>query len=132
MVTSTAVGNIRSVRDLDVYEAAMDAAMEILELTKELPEEETYSMIDQMRRSSRSVCANLSEAWRRRRSVDFFRSKLGDTESEAAEPRVWIEFAYRCEYVIADVAQDLDHQCDQIVGQLVHMIANAEDWKIRE
>ena len=56
------MGNIRSVRDLDVYKAAMDAAMEILELTKEFPEEETYSMIDQMRRSSRSVCANLSEA----------------------------------------------------------------------
>ena len=72
LVTSTAMGNIRSVRDLDVYEAAMDAAMEILELTKEFPEEETYSMIDQMRRSSRSVCANLSEAWRRRRSVASF------------------------------------------------------------
>ncbi len=110
----------------------MNGAMEIFEITKEFPKAETYSMVDQMRRSSRSVCANIAEAWRRRRSVDCFRSKLGDAESEAAETRVWIEFAYRCEYMTADVVQDLDRQYDQIVGQLVHMIANAKDWKIRE
>ncbi len=110
----------------------MNGAMEIFEITKEFPKAETYSMVDQMRRSSRSVCANIAEAWRRRRSVDYFRSKLGDAESEAAETRVWIEFAYRCEYMTADVVQDLDRQYDQIVGQLVHMIANAKDWKIRE
>ena len=126
------MGNIRSFRDLEVYEAAMDGAMEIFEMTKEFPEAETYSMVDQIRRSSRSVCANLGEAWRRRRSADFFRSKLGDAESEAAETRVWLEFAYRCEYLEADVARDLDYQYDQIVGKLVHMIANAEDWTLRE
>ncbi|WP_208427426.1 MULTISPECIES: four helix bundle protein [Salinibacter] len=126
------MANIRSFRDLEVYEAAMNGAMEIFEITKEFPKAETYSMVDQMRRSSRSVCANIAEAWRRRRSVDYFRSKLGDAESEAAETRVWIEFAYRCEYLTADVVQDLDRQYDQIVGQLVHMIANAKDWKIRE
>jgi four helix bundle protein len=74
----------------------------------------------------------LREAQRRRRSVDYFRSKLGDAESEAAETRVWLEFAYRCEYLKADDARDLDRQYDQIVGQLVHVIANAEDWTIRE
>ncbi|WP_263789217.1 four helix bundle protein [Salinibacter sp.] len=126
------MANIRSFRDLEVYEAAMNGAMEIFEITKEFPKAETYSMVDQMRRSSRSVCANIAEAWRRRRSVDYFRSKLGDAESEAAETRVWIVFAYRCEYLTADVVQDLDRQYDQIVGQLVHMIANAKDWKIRE
>ncbi|WP_263818808.1 four helix bundle protein [Salinibacter sp.] len=126
------MANIRSFRDLEVYEAAMNGAMEIFEITKEFPKAETYSMVDQMRRSSRSVCANIAEAWRRRRSVDYFRSKLGDAESEAAETRVWIEFAYRCEYLTADVVQDLDRQYDQIVGQLIHMIANAKDWKIRE
>ncbi|WP_103027796.1 four helix bundle protein [Salinibacter altiplanensis] len=125
---SSSVGNIRSFRDLDVYAAAM----EIFERTKEFPKEETYAMVDQMHRSSRSVCANSAEAWRRRRSADYFRLKLGDAEREAAETRVWIEFAYRCEYLTADVVQDLDHQYDQIVGQRVHMIANAEDWKIRE
>jgi len=126
------MANIRSFRDLEVYEAAMNGAMEIFEITKEFPKAETYSMVDQMRRSSRSVCANIAEAWRRRRSADYFRSKLGDAESEAAETRVWIEFAYRCEYLTADVVQDLDRQYDQIVGQLVHMIANAKDWKIRK
>ena len=126
------MGNIRSFRDLPVYSSAMDGAMEIFEITKEFPEAETYSMVDQIRRSSPSVCANLGEAWRRRRSDDFFRSKLGDAESEAAETRVWLEFAYRCEYLEADVARDLDHQYDQIVGKLVRMIANAKDWTIRE
>jgi len=82
------MANIRSFRDLDVYEAAMDAAMEIFEVTKEFPKAEAYSMVDQIRRSSRSVCANIAETWRRRRSADYFRSKLGDAESEAEETRV--------------------------------------------
>lgn len=123
--------NIRSFRELEVYQAAMDAAMEIFERTKQFPDAEKYAMVDQMRRSSRSVCANIGEAWRRRRSPKFFRAKLGDAESEAEETRVWIEFAFRCEYLGADDARDLDEQYDQILGQLVQMIANAEDWTIR-
>lgn len=126
------MSNIRSFQDLEVYEAAMDGAMEIFEATKEVPKAETYSMVGQIRRFSRSVCANLGEAWRRRRSIDSFRSNLSDAESEAAEIRVWLEFAYRCESLDADVARDLDHQYDQLVGKLVHMIVNAEDWTIRE
>lgn len=125
------MGNIRSVRELEVYETAMKAAMEIFERTKEFPQEEKYSMVDQMRRSSRSVCANVAEAWRRRRSADHFRSKLGDAESEAEETRVWIEFAYRCEYFDADIAKTLDEEYDRLIGQLVHMRANADDWMLR-
>jgi four helix bundle protein len=106
----------------------MEAAMEIFERTKRFPQEEKYSMVDQMRRSSRSVCANIAEAWRRRRSEAHFETKLGDAESEAEETRVWIEFAYRCEYLNADSAKDLDSRYDQILGQLVQMIATSEDW----
>lgn len=125
------MGNIRSVRELEVYKTAMKAAMEIFERTKEFPQEEKYSMVDQMRRSSRSVCANVAEAWRRRRSADHFRSKLGDAESEAEETRVWIEFAYRCEYFDADIAKTLDEEYDRLIGQLVHMRANPDDWMLR-
>lgn len=130
--THADMANLRSFRDLDVYESAMDAAMEISERTKGVLQKKTDSMVDQMRRSSRSVCANIAEAWRRRRSADYVRSKLGDAGREAAETRVWIEFAYRCEYLTADVVQDLDRRYDQIVRPLVHRIANAEDWKTRE
>lgn len=123
--------NIRSFRQLRVYKASMEAAMEIFELTKRFPKEETYSMVDQMRRSSRSVCANIAEAWRRRRHPSYFKSKLGDAESEAEETRVWIEFSYRCQYLNADVAKQLDEKYDRILGQLVRMISQADDWTIR-
>jgi four helix bundle protein len=76
---------IRSHRDLDVYRKAFDAAMEIFELSRGFPKEETYSLTDQIRRSSRSVCACLAEAWRKRRYEAAFISKLSDSESEAAE-----------------------------------------------
>ena len=125
------MGNIRSFRELQVYDSAIDAAMEIFEVTKEFPKEETYSMVDQMRRSSRSVCANIAEAWRRRRSADYFRSKLGDAESEAEETRVWIELADRCEYLDTEDAKTLDEQYDLLLGQLVQMRSNADDWILR-
>jgi hypothetical protein len=76
-------GRIRTHRDLDVYQRAFEAAMEIFELTKMFPREEVFSLTDQIRRSSRSVCANLGEAWRRRRYEAAFVSKLNDSEAEA-------------------------------------------------
>jgi four helix bundle protein len=78
--------------DLEVYRKALDAAMRIFELSKRFPKEETYSLTDQIRRSSRSVCANLAEAWRKRRYEAAFVSKLSDGETEAAETQVWLEF----------------------------------------
>ena len=84
--------NIRSYKELRVYQAAMDAAMEIFELTKRFPPEEKYSLTDQIRRSSRSVCTNIGEAWRKRRYPAHFVSKMSDSEGEAEETRVWIEF----------------------------------------
>jgi len=77
--------NIRSYNELRVYQAAIDAAMRIFEITKRFPLEERFSMVDQMRRASRSVCANIGEAWRKRRYPAHFISKLSDSEGEAEE-----------------------------------------------
>ncbi len=86
----------------------MDAAMKIFEITREFPSEEKYAMVDQMRRSSRSVCANLAEAWRKRRYRAAFIAKLSDAESEACETQVWIEFVRKCEYLDDDISKELD------------------------
>ena len=88
--------DIRSYRNLRVYQAAMNAAMRIFELSKRFPPEERYSLTDQVRRCSRSVCANIGEAWRKRRYPAHFVSKLSDSETEAEETRVWVEIALRC------------------------------------
>jgi len=122
---------IASYRDLRVYMNAMDVAMEIFELTKGFPPEEKYSMVDQMRRSSRSVCTNLAEAWRKRRYKAAFIAKMSDAESEACETQVWIEFAIRCKYLDASRAQKLSDTYDQVMGQLVKMIEEPDKWLIR-
>jgi four helix bundle protein len=109
----------------------MDAAMKIFELSKRFPPEERYSLTDQIRRSSRSVCSNLGEAWRKRRYPAHFVSKLSDSEGEAEETRIWIEIAQRCRYLTASEASELDSTYDGILAQLVKMIFNHEDWVIR-
>jgi four helix bundle protein len=91
-------------RDLAVYGKAFDSAMRIFELSKSFPKEETYSLTDQIRRSSRSVCANLAEAWRKRRYQAAFISKLSDSEGETAETQVWLEFAVKCGYLDRELA----------------------------
>ncbi len=122
---------IRSYRELRVYKAAIETAMKIFELSKRFPVEERYSLTDQMRRCSRSVCANIAEAWRKRRYPAHFVSKLSDSESEAEETRVWIELGYRCKYITAEEAKDLDEAYDRILGQLVRMILGHKHWIIR-
>ncbi len=119
---------IQSHRDLEVYRKAFDAAMRIFELSKLFPKEETYSLTDQMRRSSRSVCANLAESWRKRRYEAAFVSKLSDCESEAAETQVWLEFAVKCGYLKRDEALALYKLYDEIIGTFVGMINHSEKW----
>ncbi len=126
------MGNIRGYKELRVYQAAMDAAMRIFDLTKGFPPEEKSSMVDQMRRASRSVCANIAEAWRKRRYPASFVSKLSDAESEGEETRVWLEFAFRCGYLSGANAEELDTAYDNILGQLVRMISSPEQWTIRQ
>src|SRR5437763_11155852 len=93
---------------LDVYRKAFEAAMHIFELSRKFPKEETYSLTDQIRRSSRSVCANLAEAWRKRRYEAAFVSKLNDCETEAAETQTWLELAVSCGYLLPETGKDLD------------------------
>jgi four helix bundle protein len=93
--------------DLEVYRKAFDAALLIFTVSKEFPKEEIYSLTDQIRRSSRSVCANLAEAWRKRRYKAAFLAKLSDAESEAAETQVWINFAMECAYLNHDRGRSL-------------------------
>lgn len=105
--------------------------MEIFEITKSFPAEEKFSMVDQMRRSSRSVCANLAEAWRKRRYPKNFVSKLSDSEGEVEETRVWLEFSLSCKYINNETFERLDNKYDLIIGQIVNMINNSDQWTIK-
>jgi len=122
---------IKSYKELRVYQNAMETAMEIFHLTKTFPQEEKFSLTDQIRRSSRSVCTNLAEGWRKRRYKAAFIAKLSDAESEACETQVWLEVARRCKYLDINIAEKLDQAYDQIMAQLVKMINNPEKWLIK-
>jgi four helix bundle protein len=123
---------VKTHRDLDVYQLGFEAAMRIFELTKVFPREEMFALTDQVRRSSRSVCANLAEAWRKRRYEKAFISKLCDVEAEAAETQVWLEFAVNCNYLDSSVAQEIYATYNNILGKLVVMISHPEKWTINQ
>lgn len=123
-------GAIKTHRELDVYRMAFEAAMRIFQLTKGFPKEETYSLTDQIRRSSRSVCSNIAETWRKRRYEAAFVSKVNDAEAEAAETQVWLEFSVKCNYLGADIGRELYATYDNILGKLVTMIRHPEQWTI--
>jgi four helix bundle protein len=110
----------------------METAMEVFRISKAFPVEERYSMVDQMRRSSRSVCANLAEAWRKRRYRASFIAKLNDAEGEACETQVWIELAEKCGYLDENLSLELDRAYDVVIKQLVRMIDDADKWLITE
>src|SRR6478735_2785717 len=122
------MGKIVRHNDLDVYQRAMEAAMLIFEASKSFPREETYSLTDQIRRSSRSVCANLSEAWRKRRYEAAFISKLSDAETEAAETQVWLEFAVDCGYVPGEAVRELSSAYNSIFATRGGMMNHPETW----
>jgi four helix bundle protein len=110
---------------------AFAAAMEVFAQSKAFPPEERYSLTDQIRRSSRSVCANLTEAWRKRRYEAAFISKLSDAEGEAAETQVWLQFAVECKYLGSTAAKPLYRTYDSILGMLVTMIKSPQNWIIQ-
>src|SRR5437763_1563633 len=121
---------IQTHRGLEVYQKAFDAARTTFELSKGFPKEETYSMTDQIRRCSRSVCTNLAEAWRKRRYEAAFISKLSDAEGEAAETQVWVQFSVRCGYMERDIAASLYQTYHEVLATIVGMINHAETWII--
>ncbi|HMR43619.1 MAG TPA: four helix bundle protein [Saprospiraceae bacterium] len=121
---------IKTHRDLVVYKMAFETAMKIFEISKSFPGEERYSLTDQIRRSSRSVCANLSEAFRKRRYKAAFIAKLSDCESESAETQVWLDFAFECNYLEKSLYHALYQEYDYIIGKLIVMIKNPDKWTI--
>jgi four helix bundle protein len=104
--------------------------MRIFELTKNFPAEEKYSMVDQIRRSSRAVCSNMAEAWRKRRYPAHFVSKLTDCEGEADETRVWLEFALASGYISHSIFDEIHLKYDLVLGQLVKMHNEPEKWTV--
>ncbi len=122
---------IKDHKDLEVYKMAFNAAMKILEVSKKFPVEERYSLTDQIRRSSRSVCANLAEAWRKRRYEAAFVAKLNDCEAESAETQTWIEFAVKCNYMDVEAGRELYGTYNQVLSGLVNMINNPSPWLIK-
>ena len=116
--------------ELEVFKKGFSAAMEIFRISSAFPKEERYSLTDQVRRSSRSVCANLTEAWRKRRYPAAFVAKLSDAEAEAAETQTWIQFAVECGYIERESAKVLYAEYDAILGMLVRMISDPNSWII--
>jgi len=118
-------------RELRVYQLAFQSAIQIHELTKSFPAEERYSLTDQVRRSSRSVCANIAEAWRKRRYPKSFVNKLSDADMEAAETLVWLDFALHFGYLSDTLHKELTDQYDHICRQLTLMMAEPQKWSPR-
>ena len=121
---------INEVFDLNVYDRAFKASRRIFDLTKNFPYEERFALTDQLRRSSRSVCANLAEAWRKRKYRAHFLSKLSDCAAEAEETRVWLRYCMECGYVKKSETQKLDKELNIIIGQFVTMMSKPDKWLI--
>jgi four helix bundle protein len=119
---------IHSVRDLEVYKLVLASAMEIYRLSKSFPAEEKYSLTDQIRRASRSVCTNISEGWRKRSYRAVFINKLSDASQEAAETQTWLDFSLACEYISFSVFKDLDEKYEHIFAMLATMERKADTF----
>jgi four helix bundle protein len=119
---------IKSARDLKVYKLAFACAMEIFQITKSFPSEERYSLTDQIRRASRSVCSNLGEAWRKRRYRAVFINKLTDAQQEASETQTWLDFCVACNYINKQTFERLDQEYENILGMLNSMEIKADKF----
>jgi four helix bundle protein len=115
-----------SYRELIVYQKARQFSSEIFLISKKFPKEESYSLTDQMRRSSRSVGAQIAEAWGKRRYEKHFISKLTDADAEQLETQHWLQTALDCGYITETVAQSLTHQCEEIGRLLNGMMAKSD------
>ncbi len=119
---------VKHFRELRVYQDAFAAAMTIFQLSKSWPQEERYSLTDQIRRASRSASTNIAEAWRKRRYSAHFTSKLSDADSETAETQAWLDYAHACGYLSKKHFSDLDEIYDVVSGGLVTMMDEVENW----
>lgn len=119
---------IESFKDLVVYQKAFEHAMKIFHLTKKFPKAEQFSLTDQIRRSSRSICANLGESWRKRRYPAHLVSKLTDADAEASETMVWLDFSLECGYLPLEAHKQLASEYEQIGKMLGSMISAPEKF----
>ena len=119
---------IKTHQDLKVFQLSFEAGMEIFAISKPFPKEETYSLTDQIRRSSRSVSGNLAEAFRKRRYPKSFIAKLSDSEGESAETQVWLDYALKCEYISEQTHTVLNDKYDHIIAMIVNMSSKPENW----
>jgi len=121
---------IKTFKELEVYKLSFDAAMKIFYLSKTFPRDEKYSLIDQIRRSSRSVSANISEAYNARRYKKNFISKLTIAQCEASETQTWLDFALSCKYLDEKNHKELFIEYNHIIAMIVKMYKNVENWVI--
>lgn len=126
------MSRIISHKELKVYQLSFEAAMQIFEISKSFPSEEKYSLTDQIRRSSRSVSGNIAEAWRKRRYEKSFVAKLSDSEGEAAETQVWLDYSLSCNYIQKATHNELYEKYNHILGMLVNMIINPHQWTLNK
>ena len=117
--------------NLKVFKLSFQKAMQIFELSRSWPQEEKYALTNQIRRSSRSVCGNMAEAWRKRRYPAYFVSKLSDSDAEAAETEVWLDFALKCGYLSEDTHIQMRRDCDYICRMLYLMMKNPQKWILK-
>lgn len=119
---------IKSHKELEVFQLSFKSSMQIFLFTKTFPKEETYALTSQVRRSSRSVSANIAEAFRKRRYEKAFVAKLSDSEAEAAETQVWLDYSLECGYITNEVHQKIYLEYERIIGKIVMMIYHPEKW----
>ena len=119
----------RGFKDLIVYQIAFELAMEIFQITKRFPKEEMFGLTIQIRKSSRSVCSNISEGYRKRQYKAHFVSKISDADMENSETQVWLEFSLACKYISQETYQKLTNKSEEIGKLLNHMIQNPEKFK---
>lgn len=125
---TTKKNHISHFRDLVVYQKAFQAAMVLFEITKSFPAEERYSLVDQIRRSSRSVCSNLAEGWRKRRYELVFKNKITDAMQEASETQCWLEFSLACNYIDENTFKKLDNEYEEIIAMLNSIEMNSSKF----
>ena len=118
----------KSFRDLDVYRRALELMVDINAFCNTLPAKERFVLSDQMRRASRSVCANIAEAWRKRRYKAAFISKLSDAETEAGEMQCWLDVALKLAYMPKEQYKQFDQCLEYLIAQIITMIKNADQW----
>lgn len=116
-------------RDLTVYRKAFSQAMRVYEMTKNFPPEEKYSLTDQIRRSSRSVCANIGEAYRKRQYPKHFASKLSDSDAENTETQIWFDIALACKYINKENYNSLVSESEEVGKLLNYMMNNPEKFR---